>query len=200
MGEYDQLAARAREKDVNAFAMLYKLVYEDLYHMAFYMLGNAHDAEDVVSDTVLAAYEGIHKLKSAAAFKGWIFKILLNKCRRQRKAYANRPVSIESGTEGQEYPADRLPETMAAALSGEADGRCAAKSGISREAALDVQQAFFQLSETERTILAMSLFGGYKSHEIGKHLHMNANTVRTKCSRALGKLQDMLIERQGDFR
>ena len=171
MGEYDKLAARAKERDVDAFAALYELVYEDMYHMAFYMLGNAHDAEDVVSETALAAFESIHKLRSVAAFKGWIFRILLNKCKAQRRAYVNRPLSVDEQTEGG------------------VRGR-----ELSREEALDVRRAFLKLPETERAILAMSLFGGYKSHEIGKHLHMNANTVRTRRSRALGKLHDMLAE------
>lgn len=174
MGEYDKLAARAKEKDVDAFAMLYELVYEDMYHMAFYMLGNAQDAEDVVSETVLAAFESIHKLRSAAAFKGWIFRILLNRCRAQRKAYVNRSCFLD-GQEG----------------SGSLAGK---EKSLKIEEALDVRQAFFKLPETERIILAMSLFGGYKSREIGKHLRMNANTVRTKQSRALGRLHDLLAE------
>ena len=77
-----ELVSRAKQQDSHAFAELYEMVYQDLYRMALYTLGNPQDAENVVSDTVLDAYCNIGKLREAAAFKGWIFKILSNKCNR----------------------------------------------------------------------------------------------------------------------
>ena len=69
MESYTELANRARQGDVQAFSGLYESCYRDLYRFALYNLGQEEDARDVVSETVLAAFENIGKLKSAEAFR-----------------------------------------------------------------------------------------------------------------------------------
>ena len=60
------------------FLVLYESVYKDLYRLAYFYLGNTQDAEDVVGETVLRAYEKFSTLRNEAAFRSWIFKILVN--------------------------------------------------------------------------------------------------------------------------
>ena len=48
------------------------------------------------------------------------------------------------------------------------------------------------LEDEERLIISMHIFAGYTSKEIAKILHMNANTIRSKESRALKKLSAQL--------
>ena len=79
------LVKRARKKDVKAFSKLYENVYKDLYYFALYMMKNPQDAEDVVSETVLSVYENIYSLQKDEAFRGWIFKILSNVCKKKLK-------------------------------------------------------------------------------------------------------------------
>ena len=57
---------------------------------------------------------------------------------------------------------------------------------------MDLRRQFFRLSDEERLIISMHIFAGYSSTEIAEILHMNANTVRSKESRALKKLSDQL--------
>ena len=58
----------------------------------------------------------------------------------------------------------------------------------------EVREAFFALGEEERLIVSFSVFGGYSSEEIGGMLKMNAATVRSRKSRALGKMRRILEE------
>ena len=74
------------EGDQTAFALLYDEIYSDLYRMAVYMSGSTAAAEDLVSETVLAAYQGIAGLKSQDSFEAWIFKILSTTVRRSFNA------------------------------------------------------------------------------------------------------------------
>ena len=53
---------------------------------------------------------------------------------------------------------------------------------------------FFRLKNEERLIISMHVFAGYTSREIAGILHMNANTVRSKESRALKKLLEQLSD------
>lgn len=48
--------------DAAAFAGMYETIYKDLYRYALCMMRNPHDAEDVVSETVIKGYERIHTL------------------------------------------------------------------------------------------------------------------------------------------
>ena len=50
------------------FLELYEPVYKDMYRLAYYYLGNAQDAEDAVSETVLKAYEKFASLRKKEAF------------------------------------------------------------------------------------------------------------------------------------
>ena len=82
--EYNtELVQRAKEGDAEAFSKLYEEIYQDLYRFALYTLKNTHDAEDVVGDTVMDAWQEIRSLRRAEAFRAWIFRILINKCKKR---------------------------------------------------------------------------------------------------------------------
>ena len=67
------------------FMEQYQAVYQDMYRLAYYYMGNAQDAEDAVQETALAAYENFHRLKDKEAFRPWIFRILVNRCKKSLK-------------------------------------------------------------------------------------------------------------------
>lgn len=154
-------------RDQQTFIRLYGEVYQDLYHFALYTLKNIHDAEDVTSDAVTDAYESFSKLRSLDSFRPWIFKILSNKCKRKIKEYVNKTVE--------------LPDDLAGS-----------REGLEQDC--QVRQAFSKLEEEERLIISMHIFAGYTSKEIGKILHKNENTIRSKESRALKKMERLLQE------
>ncbi len=89
------------------FMELYRTVYKDLYRLAYYYVGNAADAEDLVQEAVLAAYENFGKLREEEAFRVWIFRILTNCCRkhfrknRRTEAAAESP-ELSAGTQVRE--------------------------------------------------------------------------------------------------
>ena len=71
--------------NAETFAQMYEAVYLDLYRFAVCMMRDRQEAEDAVSEAVVAAYENIGKLRSRDAFKNWIFTILANICRKKLK-------------------------------------------------------------------------------------------------------------------
>lgn len=157
--------------DSRKFAQLYEEIYKDLYRFSLCRMKNTQDAEDAVSEAVLKAYENIRKLRNEEAFKSWMFTILLNTCRKKLKESGNRQKKENTESENLvEVPAENLDYGLA----------------------LDVRKAFFVLSEEEQEIVALSVFGGYNSKEIGKQMGLNPNTVRSKRSRALEKMQCIL--------
>lgn len=159
-----QLVSKAKKGDKEAFSEIYTQIYKDMYRYAYYVLESAQDAEDVVSDTVMDAYRTIGKLKDDSLFCNWIFKILSNKCKKKRKQYLNKTVPLDVNMKIEEDYDIRH----------------------------DITYAFSGLDEQERTVVSMAVFAGYKSREIGEYLNLNPATVRSKLSRALGKMQEKL--------
>lgn len=162
-----QLVKKAKQGDAEAFAELYRNIYQNLYRFAMYMLGNPADAEDVVSDTVTDAWVTLGKLRNEEAFEGWVFRILSNKCRRKRKEYVNKPLEWNEEI-GELSGADDMAESI------------------------HLRRMFGELDEEDRMIIGMHVFGGYTSREIAEITGMNANTVRSRESRALKKLAEKL--------
>ena len=162
-----QLIRRAKRGDAEAFAELYQNIYQNLYRFALYMLGNPADAEDVVSDAVTDAFVTIGKLRSEEAFEGWVFRILSNKCRRKRKEYVNKPLEWKEEI-GDVSGADDLIDNY------------------------HLRKVFGELGDEDRMIIGMHVFGGYTSREISEITGINANTVRSRESRALKKMAEKL--------
>lgn len=164
--------------DVKAFSRLYAGIYTELYRFALYTMKHPQDAEDAVSETVIAAYESIRNLKKEESFKKWMFTILANKC---RKALARR-------LEEQKKLTDREVEDE----KGENAFICARKHDPDYAQQYAVKEAFESLGEEERMIVAFSVFGGYHSEEIGAILEKSAATIRSRKSRALEKMRRRL--------
>lgn len=147
------------------FWELYEMVYKDMYRLAYYYLGNAQDAEDVVGETVIKAYEKFGSLRKKEAFKSWIFTVLVNQC----KTFL-RKKTVKGTTELVEEPSFEP----------------------SMEDNTVVKDLLSVLSEEEKQIVVLSVFGGYKGEEIARVLHIKHGTVRTKYRRALKKMERYL--------
>ena len=158
------LIRKACRGDVKAFSTLYARIYKDLYKFALFTLKHPQDAEDAVSEAVMAAYENIHKLKKEESFRSWMFTILANQCRKKLRRQ-NQP--------------EELTEDVAVLEQDHAGEQ-------------DVRDAFSMLSEKDRMIVACSVLGGYASEEIGRLLEMNPATVRSRKARALEKMRQVL--------
>lgn len=155
--------------DANTFAQMYETVYKDLYRFALCIMKNQHEAEDAVSEAVIAAYENVRKLRNADAFKSWMFTILSNICKKKLKNATKEALCSWEDT----YESFSVEEK---------------DIGLS----VDIRRAFFVLEEEEQIVIGLSVFGGYSSKEIGKMLSLNSNTVRSKRRRALQKMECVL--------
>ncbi len=154
---------QARNGDTASFVELYKLVYQELYHVACLNLRCPQDAADVVSDTVLDAFTGIHNLKDESAFRRWIFQILFAKIKtRQKEYYQKDEADLSELTESFDYVSPEL------------------------RAALD------SLDEKDRLLLTMSVLGGYTSQELASMLGSTASAVRSRLSRMKERLRTEL--------
>lgn len=183
----EELVKRARKKDVDAFTSLYEGISKELYRTAFYCLRNQQDAEDVVSETVLAAWSQIDRLREPGAFRGWMFKILSNRCKARLKQYVEKPLEFRDDLAQTEEERNGVLVTPRGQLPWEGS-----EERLDLAGRLDLRQAFRKLVATDRMILVLSVLEGYTTKEVAEMMNMKHATVRSRKSRALEKLAELL--------
>lgn len=78
--------------DKETFSRLVRELTPSLYRLAYGILNNRTDAEDVVSESVLKAYEKLDTLRKTERFRAWIMQITVNEARKvygRNKRYAS---------------------------------------------------------------------------------------------------------------
>ena len=166
----ERLINEAMAGSREAFAALYGSYKDRLYRYALYRLGSPEDAEDAVSECVLAAWKSIGSLRSSKAFGTWIFRILSNCCASRIKDVITARGNIEKVIrEGGFMP-----------------------GGSSPSLAAELNEALAELSDEEREIVLLSVIAGFSSSEIAAQTGLPAGTVRSKLSRSLAKMREFL--------
>lgn len=162
---------RAKKGDVKAFCVLYDHYKNKLFKYAYYRLGNYDDAEDVVQDCVLTAFEQMNNLKKPEAFSAWIFKILYYGCCERIKFQIEQKNTDEIG----KYENLIL---------------CDSNLDLER---IELKQALNILKEDEKNIVLLSVISGLSSKEISKITGLSSGNVRQKLSRSLAKMKKYLF-------
>jgi RNA polymerase sigma-70 factor (ECF subfamily) len=163
--------ARQAVYDVEAFAELYRRnvtrVYR--YHMAH--VGNVKDAEDLTSQTFMAALEGIRSFRGTGSFAAWILGIALRK----------RLMFFRSGKA--EVPLD-------AALHFQSPGLPTDKAANQRLQLDSVSRALRRISADRAEALILTYFGGLSNAEAARVLNKSEAAVKMLISRGLQDLRE----------
>jgi RNA polymerase sigma-70 factor (TIGR02960 family) len=84
------LIGRARAGDGDAFRALTEPHRRELQVHCYRMLGSFHDAEDVLQDTLLAAWQGLEGFEGRASIRTWLYRIATNRCLNARRSARRR--------------------------------------------------------------------------------------------------------------
>ena len=76
--ETDELVARAKSGEREAFDQLVRLTHGDAFWVGTTTDGNEEDARDVVQDAYLRAYKGLARFRGDARFSTWLYRIVAN--------------------------------------------------------------------------------------------------------------------------
>ncbi|MET4147211.1 RNA polymerase sigma factor [Arthrobacter sp. UYCo732] len=99
------IVARAQDGDLAAFEHLVITYQDRLFRLAYRMLNDRGQAEDIVQETLTSSWRGLHMLADVNAFGGWIYRLATNKCldllrkRSTRAENLTNPDDIRSITE-----------------------------------------------------------------------------------------------------
>ena len=99
MAKEDTLIYRAQTGDEGAFADLMRVYHAFVYVIVIGIVDNSHDAEEVVQDAFLNAYQGLKQLEDATKFKGWLAEITRNCARQWLRKQRGETVPIDEVSE-----------------------------------------------------------------------------------------------------
>ncbi|MFI5933782.1 RNA polymerase subunit sigma-70 [Actinoplanes sp. NPDC051494] len=84
------LLSRARAGDGDAFRDLTEPFRGELWVHCYRMLGSLHDAEDILQDTLLAAWQGLAGFEGRSSLRTWLYRIATNRCLNARRSAGRR--------------------------------------------------------------------------------------------------------------
>jgi len=174
--------ALARSGDSEAFRLLVERHSRTIFHLAFRMTGNEHDAEEVVQETFLRAYAGLKRFESRAGFGTWLHRIAVN-CSldviraRQRREEHSAPAAEEH---------EEALLTLAASAPGPD------RLALSAEVQQRMNSALARLGPLERAAFVLRHFEGQSIAEISRALGIRDSATKNNIFRAVQKLRRAL--------
>jgi RNA polymerase sigma-70 factor (ECF subfamily) len=181
------VAARARAGERDAFRELVELTAPRLYRLALRVVGDPDEAEDVVQETTIRAWDRIDELREPAAVMGWLSHIARNAARdrlrwwkRRRRELFDEAGAALAAVEQSAPP--RPDEALAGAQTGAA-----------------VARAVAALPDKHRVVLLLREADGMSYEEIAEALGVAIGTVESRLHRARAALARRLqrLAREG---
>jgi RNA polymerase sigma factor (sigma-70 family) len=167
-----ELLAACRNGDHHAFAELVGRYRTNAWHVCLQITGNTADAEDALQDTLIAAWQNLHKFRGDARFSTWLHRIASNAALmlvRSRKITDTLDDTDEDG-----YGIDL------------ADDRTPFDEHVTTVDA--VHHALNQLPEDFRTAIVLAEFADLPYADIAEHQQVSVATVKTRIHRARKQL------------
>ena len=106
MAKENTLIYRAQTGDEGAFTDLMRAYHAYVYAIVIGIVDNFHDAEEVVQDAFLNAYQGLRQLEDATKFKSWLAEITRNCARQWLRKQRGETVSLDEVSEEMLQTAD----------------------------------------------------------------------------------------------
>lgn len=168
---------RFQEGDRRAFDELVQIHKRKAYGFVVGMMGHRQDAEDILQEGFLKAYDGLADFRAEASFKTWLYRILINltRDRLRRNARTRRIFSLsmdEPDLEGRAKEfADRGPSP--------------AEQAQEKDMQKALEEAVSFLSDRQKEVFSLRYFQGLKTGEISSILGCSTATVKVHMFRAV---------------
>ncbi|QQQ77758.1 sigma-70 family RNA polymerase sigma factor [Saccharothrix sp. 6-C] len=201
-----ELLALARGGDGEAFRRLVEPYRRELQVHCYRVLGSVHDAEDLVQETLLAAWRGIGGFEERASVRTWLYRIATNRCLNALRAGGRRlvdPVAVRTEVALPE-PSHRrsepswlepYPDSLLDEVADRAPGP-EARYEVRESVSLAFLTALQELPPKQRAVLVLRDVLGFRAAEVASILDTSENAVTSALKRARGTLAHELPARE----
>jgi RNA polymerase sigma-70 factor, ECF subfamily len=174
--------------DKEAYGALVRAHSATVFRVAFRIIGNEADAEEIVQETFLRAYQRLESFQQSSAFGTWIYRIAVN-CALNR---ISRPGIEAEYRHGEESDPEEKTVQVAAQ---DADPE---RMLLSREISAAQEMAMQRLTSTEKSAFVLRHFEDRSMNEIAEVLGIAPNTAKQTVFRAVQKLRRELAPLRGN--
>ncbi len=182
-----RLIAECLQGRTAAFGELVRRYQDRLFNTVHRLVDNAEDAQDVVQDAFLNAYQSLGSFKGDSQFFTWLYRIAVNTAislkRKQRVVYSLRGARGEEGSSSEPVDPSEFSRPEHAVEKAELERR--------------VQGALNRLSPEHRAVLVLKDIDGQKYEAMAEILGVPIGTIRSRLHRARIELREIL-ERDGE--
>lgn len=187
MSDDHRLIADCLRGDTDAFGVLVRRYQERLFNTVYRLVGNAEDAQDVVQDAFLNAYQSLDSFKGDSLFFTWLYRIAFNTAISLKRKQRNI-LSLNGGT-------GRGGDAALEPLDGSEESRPG--RGLERaEEERRIQDALNRLSPEHRAVLVLKDMEGQKYEVMADILGVPIGTIRSRLHRARTELRELLVQQE----
>ena len=167
--------------DREAFARLVDETSGHIYRVAFQILGDAQDAEDVLQETYLKAFNSLADFEGRSSLSTWLYRIAINEALMLVRKRKPQTISVDEGL------ADDDPDSEGMEIV----NWCCLPEGelLSSEARRFLDQAIQKLSEPLRVVFVMRDLEGLSIQETSEALGLSESNVKVRLLRARLRLR-----------
>jgi RNA polymerase sigma-70 factor (TIGR02960 family) len=197
----ERLLSRARAGDELAFRELTDPFRRELELHCYRILGSLQDAEDMLQETLLAAWRGLDEFQGRASLRTWLYRIATNRCLNLLRSKARRPAEEVSPMREPPPPTRRsepvwlqpYPDILLEGLPDSASGP-AARYETKEATALAFVAALQRLPPLQRTALVLRDVLGFSASEGATILQTTEASVKGALQRARAALAQRPID------
>lgn len=175
----NELLQRTALGDQQAFALLYDRYGKPAYSLAYRIVGDGHDAEDVVQDAFLSVWRMARSFDVRRGnARSWLLSVVHHRAvdiMRRRRGQPPLFQSSEAGP-GQVELTDVWQEVLDSI-----DGQI-------------VRRALARIPDDQRRTIELAFFGGYTHREIAQKENIPLGTVKSRIRVGMDKLRELLKE------
>ena len=165
------------------------------------IVGSVQDAEDLVQETLLAAWRGFDSFEGRSSVRSWLYRIATNRCLNALRDKARRPQEVQAMPPAPE-PTGRTepvwvepyPDVLLEGLADSAPGpetRYEAREAVG----LAFITALQTLPPRQRAVLVLRDVLGYRAADVAGMLETSEASVKSALQRARATLHDRLPDR-----
>lgn len=176
------LIAAAQRGSVDAFNELVLAYQQQVYNLAYRIMGDPASAADAAQETFISAFQNIGRFRGGS-FKSYLLRIVSNRCYDELRRRKRRPAT--SFEDFGEVDEDANPALI---NGGEQPEEYAERQEMARV----IQAGIETLPPDQRITLALSDVQGLSYQEIAEVTSVSLGTVKSRLARARGKLRDYL--------
>lgn len=181
--EDTDLVNRSQNGELAAFNAIVERYQSRVYNLSARILGNATSAEDATQEAFISAYKAIGKFRGGS-LRAWLLRIASNTCYDILRSSKRRPEqSLDLSMENPGF------QVASGAASPE-------QQAITSELGSEIQRAIIALPEDQRMVLVMIDVQGASYDETAQAIGTSMGTVKSRLSRARGRMRDYLRERR----